>query len=160
MREIPLTRGKIALVDDKDFTELSKVKWTAHKGLHTWYAKRKVAGRHVAMHREILGLTFGDGILIDHKDFDGLNNQRHNLRICNKQQNSAHTLSRRARKRGHYRGVGKFRDKTRTKPWVARIGLQGKFYSLGVFYTEEAAALAYNLAAQRHFGEFARLNSL
>lgn len=161
MKEITLTRGKVALVDDEDYEQLSSHKWTAHKAFNTWYAKRHDRSLgHVTMHREILGLKFGDGIIGDHKDFNGLNNQRYNLRACSKLQNNLHTEGRTRRKRGKYRGVWSFQNSKRKKPWVAKISVHGIAYTLGVFYTEEAAALAYNLAAQRHFGEFARLNVL
>lgn len=163
MKEIQLTQGKVALVDDKDFEALNQFKWTACKGKNIWYAQRKLSIKNkrgnrikVKMHREILGLgtTEEDDIMVDHKDHNGLNNQRDNLRPATPQQNMAN-----ARNRvgciSNFKGVT-FRGTT----WVARIGVGRKRLYLGSFKTEVDAALAYNEAAKKHFGDFAHLNSI
>lgn len=165
MKAIQLTRGKVALVDDEDFERLSNYEWHACiqkcRQKNIWYAKRTVYVRQgvwqtVQMHREILGLQPGDGILADHRDLDGLNNQKSNLRVCTKSQNCSNTNGR--KRRGRFKGARQHTG--RSKPWMSQITINRKTYNLGYFYTEEAAALAYNEAAKINFGEFARLNQV
>jgi hypothetical protein len=92
MRVIPLTRGLVALVDDRDFTFLSGWKWFAHphgKNKRMYAARnQRVGGKRVTvlMHRVLLGITSGE---VDHVDGDGLNNTRANIRPCSRAQNVA-----------------------------------------------------------------------
>ena len=79
MREIPLTQGKTALVDDEDYEGLSQFRWFAHKNGKTFYAARSMNPGIVKMHRFILGVV-DPKIEVDHEDCNGLNNQRSNLR--------------------------------------------------------------------------------
>lgn len=165
MKEIPLSQGKVALVDDADFENLSQHKWSAEKGRKTWYASRKITvgpylQQDVSMHRQILGLSIGDGMEGDHRDGNGLNNQRYNLRVCSPGQNRYNQSVRTHAKHSRFKGVSLKRDTPRAKPWEAYISAEGKLRKLGHFYTEEAAALAYNEAAKVLHGEFARLNVL
>lgn len=157
MKKIPLTQGKFALVDDADYVKLSKFKWSARKAPDTFYATRAARvgpGRQkiVRMHQVILRLRDGD--LPDHKDGNGLNNQRHNLRRSDKHTN---TFNRRKRTRASskYKGVGWH---TRLGRWRARIMYSGKSYFLGHFGSAVSAARAYDKAAKRYFGRFAYLN--
>jgi hypothetical protein len=106
MKQIPLTRGKIAFVDDADFEWLNQWKWYASKDRKgKFYARRKVhvMGKKITvqMHREILDP--GPGVMTDHRDGSGLNNQRHNLRTCNHQQNNMNRNTTRGASR--YKGV-------------------------------------------------------
>src|SRR5581483_10784361 len=87
MKKIPLTQGKIALVDDADFEWLSQWKWCAQKSFtrEVWYAVSHISNpappprqRRLIMHRLIVGAALGGEV--DHRDGDGLNNQRFNLR--------------------------------------------------------------------------------
>lgn len=87
MREIPLTQGKVALIDDEDYEELSQYKWTAHhRAKNTWYAVRYVGKRvdgkrvgvHIQMHRVITNCP--DGLVVDHINHNGLDNRKENLR--------------------------------------------------------------------------------
>lgn len=103
------------------------------------------------MHREILGLKKGE--IGDHKDGDGLNNQRSNLRKCTHSENLRNAKKRRGSHSSHYKGVTRCRNK-----WRAVIKVDQKKYSLGNFTTEKEAALAYNVAATKYFGCFAYLN--
>ena len=95
MKEIILSQGRVALVDDDDYGWLNSRKWQAvyKKGDNTFYATRGeiVSGGHhttLLMHREILGLKTGDKRLGDHRNRNGLDNQRLNLRIVNNSLNS------------------------------------------------------------------------
>jgi hypothetical protein len=152
MKEIKLTQGKVAIVDDEDFEELNKVKWYAYKGGRTFYAVRSpIRGKPVIrMHRVLLP----EARFVDHIDHDGLNNTRANLRAATSAQNSAN--SRKPQKPGH----SKFKGVTKHPhgKWQAQIKADGKYRYLGLFDTEEAAAKAYDDAAHRLFGEFACAN--
>jgi hypothetical protein len=166
MQEIPLTQGKVALIDDEDYPYLSQFKWHAHmcKGrVERWYAARNVRGedgkkRLLLMHRDILQPPAydlqGNGGEVDHQDGDGLNNQRANLRHTTKRRNSQN--SNYGWGVSGYKGVSLIK---RTGLWWAYIQIDGKLTTLGrKFETKENAARAYDQAALEHFGEFARLN--
>lgn len=160
MRVIPLTQGKIALIDDENFERVSVHKWHAHLNHGNWYAKRNVQigpGKRtvISMHQFIMGNIDRK---LDHWDGNGLNNQKDNLRVCTNAQNCFNARPKTVpNKRSRFKGVTR-RDQHR--PWRAYISFQGRPATIGDYHTEEAAALAYNLAAQRHFREFARLNVL
>ena len=157
MREIKLTRNQTALVSDEDYDIVNQFKWQAIIGGNTWYACRsfRINGkkRMVQMHQFILG----DNPLklhIDHRDGNGLNNQRFNIRFCTRAQNNMNK-SPQKHCRSQYKGV---RWNDRNKKWQARISHDGILEGLGLFVVESDAATAYNNAALKYFGEFARLN--
>ena len=106
------------------------------------------------MQRQILGLKENDGIHTDHKNGNGLDNQKHNLRTCSQAQNN-----RNAKKRENcsskYKGV--YWDK-KNKKWRARIYLNKKEICLGRYKNEIDAAKAYDEKAKELFGEFAQPN--
>lgn len=160
MPEIPLTQGMVAMVDDEDFEYLNQWKWFALKCKGPVYAARnqgqKQGGKHkiILMHRLILNVPKNKEI--DHKDGDGLNNLRSNIRICNHQENHFNSRSR-INTSSMYKGV--YWD-GRRKRWRARLGIEGKMKHIGYFNDEIQAALAYNHTATIYFGEFARLNIL
>jgi len=154
MKEIELTQGKVALVDDGIFEELSKYKWYARWDGWHWYAMRKGAKQHtLSMARVVMGAKPGE--MVDHRDNEAtLDNRRSNLRICTGAQNQAN----RTKQDGcssKYKGVCWNRGK-----WQVRIWVHGRCISLGRFAKskEDDAGRAYNVAALLHFGEFARLN--
>uniref|UniRef100_A0A6H1ZNF2 Putative homing endonuclease n=1 Tax=viral metagenome TaxID=1070528 RepID=A0A6H1ZNF2_9ZZZZ len=162
MKKIPLTQGKFALVDDEDYTELSKHKWCANNVNGIWYATGFKGGETVKMHREILGFEKGDGNEVDHRDHNGLNNQRYNLRGCThaenlmNQQIQNNCLSR-------FKGVTKckgetYKNKKYKDYWKAYLRYRGNFLYLGVFENETDAAMAYDKKAKELFGEFVYLN--
>ncbi len=161
MREIKLTQGKVALVDDEDFEAVSQFKWYATvKDGRIYYACRKttINGQRIIihMHRLLMGLDKGCAKVIDHIDGNGLNNQKCNLRICTIQQNCQNRKSQKNNTSG-YKGVSF--DKQYLK-WKARICAKDKRTVIGYYVNKEQAALAYNEAAKKHYGEFASLNQI
>lgn len=157
MKEIPLTQGKIALVDDEDFECVSKLKWCAVRGKYTFYA---VGGdcssgsrRHIYLHRFILGLT-DPKIETDHRDGNGLNCTRLNLRLCTPAEN-ARNRSRQGNNTSGYKGVSW--EKVREK-WRAEIQANGKRFMIGRFENLMDAVFARDKAARKLHGVFAVLN--
>ena len=156
MKSIPLTQGKIAVVSDKDYPWLSKFKWRAHKDNRSgrWYAarsERRQDGRVTVklMHREIRRPRIG--LEVDHRNKDGLNNCRSNLRECTHKQNSFNSGVYRIKKSSKYKGV--IWNKSSRK-WL--VYLQRKH--LGAFTDEVQAAREYDKEAKKQFGKFAHLN--
>lgn len=157
MKQIKLTQGKFAMVDDKLFEELNKKKWHAQKGNSTFYAVRSeyIDGKWntTGMHRLILGIT-DKNIFGDHIDHNGLNNQFSNLRACSNIEN----LRNKKIKEGYssiYKGVSFHKI---WRKWQVRIKGDGKRTHIGYFTDEVEAAKAYDTAAKTLFGEFANLN--
>ena len=158
MKEIPLTRGKVALVDDEDFEQLFQFQWYADLIRGRWYVMR-IAGlrgrkRRIYMHRDILGIPLG--VEVDHKDGNGLNNQRYNLRPATHAQNLQNRGKPSSNTSG-YKGVSWFK---RDGKWRACIGVDGRVIHLGYYDTAEEAARAYNEAAPKYHGKFAKLNEI
>jgi hypothetical protein len=106
------------------------------------------------MHRQIMGVS-DPAIKVDHRDGNGLNNCRLNLRLATNRQNVRNNRGRK-RRLGPYKGVHP--SGRPLKPWAAKITVDGKTVNLGRFTEPEQAARAYDAAARKHFGEFARLN--
>jgi hypothetical protein len=158
VRYIQLTKGKIAIVDDADYDELNKFNWHYHGG----YAKRTIfvskgkSPKCAFLHHYLLPKK--SGFEVDHRDLNTLNNQRDNLRYATKSQQMANRPRFKNGKASKYKGV--YAEKSKTVPWCAQIRSNGKIKYLGCFATEEAAALAYNMAAIDRFGEYARLNEI
>jgi len=161
MREIELTQGKVTLVDDADFDWLNQFNWFAHKDSRSdnYYAGRNSIGPNgkfhaVRMHRQILGLEPGDKRQGDHINHITLDNQRDNLRIGSHQQNMQNQLPNR-NTTSQFKGVSWNKQ---SKKWCTQTIVSGKTKHLGYWEMEEVAALAYDIAATREFGEFANCN--
>jgi hypothetical protein len=169
MKEIKLTKGYVALVDDEDFERVSQFKWypkVEHKEgvIKRIYANRSVqekigAWTSQAMHTFIVGLgRRGKEIGIDHKDHNGLNNQRYNLRVATKTQNMRN-MTKRAASSSDFKGVEFTKRKILlAHPWRARITVAHNKIHLGYFSCPLEAACAYDMAAVKYFGEFASCN--
>jgi len=158
MKQIPLTQGMFALVDDDDFEALSKWKWHANKSKGNYYACRnspRVNKKRtsIKMHRQIMNVP-NDGLFIDHINGNGLDNRRENLRLCTNAENTRNSRVSSSNTTG-YRGVSLHGP---TKKFRARIKSDDGTIYLGHFKTAIDAALAYDFAAKRFHGEFARLN--
>ena len=151
MKLIPLTRGKFAIVDDEDFEILNQYKWFACKGMSgIFYAIRNEKGKKIWMHRVILNAP--DGLDVDHRDRDGLNNTRENLRLATKSQNSANRIG---RAKTGFKGVY-FHKQKRLFYVVAQANK--KRYFCGYHRNIIDAAHAYDEKAKEIHGEFAFLN--
>lgn len=153
MKQILLSQNQVALVDDEDFEFLSLWKWNANKLGNTFYAVRNEKLKTFLMHRAIMNVS-DKKLVVDHKDRNGLNNQKSNLRICTKSQNCANNKPL-ISKTSNYLGVSW--DKNRNK-WAANLTKNWKKIFLGRYISEREAAIAYNIGAKIHHGEFANLN--
>jgi hypothetical protein len=159
-KEILLTKGQVALVDEADFDWLNQWSWHARGISRTWYAGRVVRtspGRRgsrvtIYMHRLILGV--GPGEEVDHRDGNGLNNRRGNLRVCSHGQNTMNSQKARS-KTSQFKGVHWSRS---SKTWVVSIRKRSGPRHIKYFKSEVEAAKEYDRVARVWFGEFARLN--
>jgi hypothetical protein len=149
-RLIALSRGEYAIVDAVDYDWLSQWKWTYSSG----YARRTVQENgkeiRVYMHRQILNPL--SCFLVDHINRNKLDNRKSNLRLSNKSLNAANSKVRIDNTSG-FKGVAYNSD---LKKWVAKLNRQ----HIGVFYSKEEAALAYNARAIEVYGEFITLNKV
>lgn len=159
MKKIDISTKKhpntFALVDDCDFERLNQWKWHAVNRGNTLYAERLELrfGKNTAMHRMILGIT-DKHIQADHRDGNGLDNRRSNLRTCTHAENNRNK-ARGSRNTSGYKGVSWKKEHAK---WGANICFGGKQVFLGYFFCLIKAAKAYDAAAKELHGEFARLN--
>lgn len=163
MKTIPLTKGYVALVDDEDFARVSVYKWTLQeekakdgtiRNAYAAHRTPRLKGRvKLYLHRVVLSVS-NPAVDVDHRDRNGLNCQKLNLRMCDRSHNLGNAKIRSDNTSG-FKGVTW--DKREGK-WMAQIQVKGKHRGLGYFTSKEAAALAYNTAATLAFREFARIN--
>jgi hypothetical protein len=157
-KEIKLTKGYVALVDDDDYEALSEYKWCAcenHKvvyALHCFRHNETGKNQMISMHRFIMGVPKKDYV-VDHINHDGLDNRKENLRICNKQENAWNHKTIESK----YKGVA-YCYWNKRKPFSSHIAKNSKLIHLGYFENQEDAAKAYDKKAVELFGEFACLN--
>lgn len=146
MKTIALTQGKVAIVDDEDFEELSKYKWCYSS---CGYAKRTL--KNIRMHKVIMNA--GDR-WVDHINGDRLDNRKENLRFCNKIENQRNRKLGKNNTSG-YKGL-LWREKRNR--WEVYISINKKQTYIGMFKEKKDAAEAYNKAAKIYYGDFAKLN--
>jgi hypothetical protein len=148
MKQIQLTQGYEAIIDDKDFALVSKYNWYYNDG----YAKAYHKGKRLRMHRLILNAK--NGQQVDHQNRNRLDNRHSNLRICTLQENNRNISMRKDNTSG-YKGVSL--DKS-TGHWKPLIHVDGKAKTCGQFKNKHHAALAYDLWAVDLHGEYASTN--
>jgi hypothetical protein len=156
-KAIPLTQGKYAIVDEADYKFLMQWRWHASKDINTYYAVRYARlengkSTRLPMHRVILKAE--PGTKVDHRDRNGLNNTRGNLRPATAHQNCCNRAMPKQNTSG-YKGVTWHKQ---CQKWAAQISVNRKNHHLGLFEHVEDAARAYNEAALLLHGEFASLN--
>lgn len=147
MKYINLTKGFKTMVDDEDYAKVIKRTWHFEHG----YARSSYP-TYIYMHQLILGKSG----TTDHINGNGLDNRRINLRKCTARQNSLNHGFNKNNTSG-YKGVGWHKQVSK---WRAYIEVNKKHISLGLFENKKEAALAYNTAAKKHFGEFAKINTI
>ena len=157
-KEIQLTRGKIAIVDDDMYDYLMQWKWYAHSLSGKFYSTRciRIGGKKITilMHRIIMNTK--KGLVVDHINGLTLDNRKVNLRICTHGENIRNQKLSISNKSG-YKGV--YFNK-RDSNWRARIQLNNKEIHIGCYINIKDAARAYNEAAVKYHGEFANLNKI
>ncbi len=154
MKTIPLSQGYVALVDDEDFEQVNQFKWRASKRSNTLYAQTDVQFNGWVIKIYMHKLVMPCHSQLDHKNGNGLDNRKSNLRPATNSQNSFNrkkSPNTSSKFKGVWLAYGK---------WSSKIRCNGKGYWLGTWENEVDAAKAYNEAAKRLFGEFARLNEV
>lgn len=150
MKKVALTQGKFAFVDDEDFELVSQFNWQLSNNR---YAKAKVNGKTISMHRLILNPKSPE--TVDHINSNGLDNRKGNLRVCEVAENNRYRRKTGRKCSSIYKGVTFIKSNSK---WKAQINFNGKYKALGRFNTEAEAAKAYDDAAKLLFGEFAKTN--
>jgi len=156
---LELTQGKTALIDECDLPLVSQYSWHAVYRKPCWYAAssslRRKTGQALYLHRLIMDAKPDEHV--DHKNGNGLDCRRENMRICTNAQNRMNNHSRTGK--SAFKGVW-FSAKNANRQWRANISVGDKTVHLGGYETEAEAARAYNAAALKHYGEFACLNEI
>lgn len=159
-RTIPLSQGRVAIVDAEDYDRLMEHKWHAHLDVSNqkFYALRnsiKIKGKQIKipMHREVMKLEPRDHRRVDHRNhLETLDNRKQNLRFATTSQNGANR-GKQANNSSGFKGVTFHKDSNK---WQAQIGKDGKVLYLGLFTTASLAHNAYCAAAAKFHGEFMR----
>jgi hypothetical protein len=152
----PLTLGYYAYIDIDDLAKVRMYKWRVQRNNSNKhkYATTLIDGKNVLMHRYLLGLSCSKHV--DHKNNNGLDNRKANIRVCTRAQNQQNKGKGKNNTSG-YCGVW-MEQGNRLKPWRAMIRANGRKYLLGYHQTAQEAALAYDRAAIKLHGEYAKLN--
>jgi hypothetical protein len=155
MKEIPLTKGYVAIVDDDDYEYLSQFKWRVQGKIYAVRDDHSTGKRlQLYMHREIAGAKKGE--VVDHLNHQTLDNRKENLRACSQTYNNGNHHMRSDNTSG-YKGVT---WNKRDRKWVAQIMFNGKNIRFGNFESKHDAARVYNFWAMDLFGEHALVNNI
>lgn len=149
---IELTRNKVSIIDEEDFIKVSQYKWHTCMTGSRMYAQTRIDGKRIYMHHFILPKK--DYVEIDHVNCNGLDNRKENLRYATSQQNKRNREKGKNNTSG-FKGVSFRKDRNK---WRAHITIDYKYRHLGHYDTAIEAAVAYNQAALKFFGEYANLN--
>ena len=151
-----IVKGREVLIDDEDYERVMYYTWRINNGYVITNTKIKDNQEklrfNLKLHRLVLNLKKGDGLIVDHINGNRLDNRKKNLRLVNHIQNARNRKVQKDNASG-YKGV--FRS---GKKYRARISVNNKLYNLGTYSTKEEAAKKYNEAALKYFGEYAKLN--
>lgn len=153
-KEIPLTKGYVALVDDDVYDILSQWKWQIDAYGYAIRTPARPAKTTIKMHRAIMNAP--QGIDVDHTNGNKLDNRLENLRLCTRGQGICNRPKYSGTYSSQFKGVS-FK-KNRAKPWRATITANGNAHYLGSFQSESEAAQAYDRAVVHYHGDFAQPN--
>ena len=154
MKEIQLTQGKIAIVDDDDFENYGHFSWYAYNGHRNFYARRNLrldenTRTSIVLHREIM--KPGPGFWVDHINHNTLDNRRSNLRICTPQQSAMNHDPLKFKTTSGFPGVTWDKDR---KKWSAQICINRNKKHIGQYLDKNEAHKAYIVASKKYFGAF------
>lgn len=160
MKEIRLTNGDVTVVDSDIYEYLNAWNWRNHRGYAVRTSKKGEfeKRKELTMSRVVYELKvckIPDGMVVDHKSMDTLDNRLSNLRLATRGQNASNRKRQNNNLTSLYKGVTKRGDN-----YIAQVSIDGASVNLGMFSSEEAAGWAYNHKAIEYFGEFARLNDI
>lgn len=150
MKKIPLTQNKETVVSVEDYAAHSCHKWHYRNG----YAARDEGKKCIYLHAVINQTP--DGLETDHINGDTLDNRRENLRTVTRSQNNMNAKPRKNCSSRH-KGVS---WQGNMDKWSAYINKDGQRFNLGYYYSEDVAAIAYNIEAMTLFGSYARINQI
>lgn len=158
--QIPLTQGKVALIDEADYPYVAQFKWYAHNSRGKFYAARQTRvgpykQKRVFLHIELMQPP--DGMQVEHISGDSLDCRRENMRHSTQAENNRNK-GRHRNAKNPYVGVFKMGPRYVSAPWRAYIGHEGKVIHLGYFSTPEEARDVRDAKARELHGEFARMN--
>lgn len=151
MKTIQLTQGQVTIVDDDDFESVSKYKWYAQRRRNTFYAVRHIKSGdkyiNLQLHRFLMNPK--TGMCVDHRDCNGLNNQRMNLRVCTHAENTRN-LRHKRKNAAKYRGI----YMSSSGKYIAKVRFNYKQYNSRSFPTSDEAITAHREMIRSLHGEF------